>query len=28
VEQRPGKRPTQFHAAQAGPPVLGRPNGT
>jgi hypothetical protein len=28
VEQRPGKRPTQFHAAQAGPPFLGRPNGT
>lgn len=28
VEQRPGKRPTQFHAAQAGPQVLGRPKGT
>ena len=28
LEQRPGRRPTQFHAGQAGPPVLGCPNGT
>jgi hypothetical protein len=28
VEQRPGKRPTQFHAAQAEPPALGRAKGT
>ena len=28
MEQRPGKCPTQFHAAQAGAPALGRPNGT